>query len=43
MAACSFGAAVQRFEKVLELVGDNALENWEPTLFNLGHAYRKLR
>jgi anaphase-promoting complex subunit 6 len=33
--------AVKTFLHCLSLVKQEVLENWEPTLFNLGHAYRK--
>jgi anaphase-promoting complex subunit 6 len=38
----SYSKAVDHFEYALSLVSEDALEAWEPTLFNLGHALRKL-
>jgi anaphase-promoting complex subunit 6 len=35
--------AAEFFLKCLARVPEESLENWEPTLFNLGHAYRKLK
>lgn len=37
-----YDEAVRTFLRCLALVKQEVLENWEPTLFNLGHAYRKL-
>lgn len=34
--------AIEFFRQALDLSSKEALESWEPTLFNLGHAYRKL-
>lgn len=36
--------ALKNFLKALEMVGDNNInEVWEPTIFNIGHCYRKLK
>jgi len=37
-----YSAAVDFFAKALELCVQESLDSWEPTLFNLGHSYRKL-
>lgn len=38
-----FQDAVHHFLRCIQLVKPAALANWEATLFNLGHAYRKLK
>lgn len=38
-----FQEAVRHFLRCIQLVKPTALANWEATLFNLGHAYRKLK
>lgn len=38
-----FQQAVRHFLRCIQLVKPAALANWEATLFNLGHAYRKLK
>jgi anaphase-promoting complex subunit 6 len=34
--------AVEHFVAALARVKQQALHHWEPTMFNLGHAYRKM-
>jgi len=37
-----YAEAANCFERALKLIPHEALAHWEPTLFNLGHAWRKL-
>lgn len=37
-----YDLAVEFFRQALDLSSKEALESWEPTMFNLGHAFRKL-
>ena len=38
-----YADAVRCFHKAVQLTAGEALEAWEPTLFNLAHCYRKQR
>jgi anaphase-promoting complex subunit 6 len=38
-----FEKAADHFVRALDLIGSRVTEFWEPTLFNLGHCYRKMR
>jgi len=39
----NYQAAIEFFQKALDLCGTNIPETFEPTLFNMAHCHRKLR